>query len=120
MLEESRTPIVEAHDLVMFDLDGVVYVGGEAIDGVAERVDRVRRTGRHVAFVTNNASRTPDKVAEKLVALGVHADASDVVTSAQAVLPGSVTIEFHDGEVSVTAGGKRRTRKEMPEQPKLL
>ena len=85
MLEESRTPIVEAHDLVMFDLDGVVYVGGEAIDGVAERVDRVRRTGRHVAFVTNNASRTPDKVAEKLVALGVHADASDVVTSAQAV-----------------------------------
>ena len=85
MLEESRTPIVEAHDLVMFDLDGVVYVGGEAIDGVAERVDRVRRTGRHVAFVTNNASRTPDKVAEKLVALGVHAGASDVVTSAQAV-----------------------------------
>jgi exodeoxyribonuclease VII large subunit len=42
------------------------------------------------------------------------------VTSAQAVLPGSLTIEFHDGEVAVTAGGKRRTRKEMPEQPKLL
>ena len=35
MLEESETALVEAHDLVMFDLDGVVYVGGEAIDGVA-------------------------------------------------------------------------------------
>ena len=85
MLEESTAPIVEAHDLVMFDLDGVVYVGGEAIDGVAERIERVRDAGRHVAFVTNNASRTPDKVAEKLVGVGVEASATDVVTSAQAV-----------------------------------
>ena len=71
MLEESRSPIVEAHDLVMFDLDGVVYVGGEAIDGVADRIERVRSSGRHVAFVTNNASRTPDQVADKLVGVGV-------------------------------------------------
>lgn len=42
------------------------------------------------------------------------------VTSAQAVAPGVLTIEFHDGEVSVTAGGKRRGKKEAPEQPKLL
>ena len=84
MLEESTTPIVEAHDLVMFDLDGVVYVGNEAIDGVAERIDRVRETGTHVAFVTNNASRTPDKVAAKLAEVGVSATAEDVVTSAQA------------------------------------
>jgi HAD superfamily hydrolase (TIGR01450 family) len=84
MLQESTTPVVEAHDLVMFDLDGVVYVGGEAIDGVAEQIQRIRATGRHVAFVTNNASRTPAKVAEKLVGVGVEAAATDVVTSAQA------------------------------------
>ncbi len=84
MLEESTTPVVEAHDLVMFDLDGVVYVGGTAIDGVADRIDRVRASGRHVAFVTNNASRTPDQVAAKLVKAGVAAEPTDVVTSAQA------------------------------------
>lgn len=84
MLEESTTPIVEAHDLVMFDLDGVVYVGGNAIDGVATQIQRVRDSGRHVAFVTNNASRTPDQVAEKLVGVGVDASGTDVVTSAQA------------------------------------
>jgi len=78
------TPVVEAHDLVMFDLDGVVYVGGEAIEGVPAHIDRVRETGRHVAFVTNNASRTPAEVAEKLVGVGVAAEAADVVTSAQA------------------------------------
>jgi HAD superfamily hydrolase (TIGR01450 family) len=84
MLEESTTPIVEAHDLVMFDLDGVVYVGGDAIDGVAERIERLRAARRHVAFVTNNASRTPAQVAEKLVGVGVGAADTDVVTSAQA------------------------------------
>ena len=84
MLEESTTPVVEAHDLVMFDLDGVVYVGDSAIDGVGNRIDRVRTTGGHVAFVTNNAARTPDQVADKLVRLGVAAEPSDVVTSAQA------------------------------------
>jgi glycerol 3-phosphatase-2 len=84
MLEESTAPVVEAHDLVMFDLDGVVYVGTEAIEGVAERIDRVRATGRHVAFVTNNASRTPAQVAAKLTGVGVQAEPADVVTSAQA------------------------------------
>lgn len=84
MLEESTAPVVEAHDLVMFDLDGVVYVGGRAIDGVADRIDQVRASGRHVAFVTNNASRTPEQVAAKLVEAGVTAEPADVVTSAQA------------------------------------
>ena len=47
-------------------------------------IDRVRESGRHVAFVTNNASRTPDQVAAKLTKVGVSAEAHDVVTSAQA------------------------------------
>ena len=93
MLEESETSLVEAHDLVMFDLDGVVYVGGEAIDGVAAAIDRVRESGRHVAFVTNNASRTPDQVAAKLTKVGVSAEAHDVVTSAQAAA--RVLVEEH-------------------------
>ncbi|PKH39875.1 Haloacid Dehalogenase Superfamily Class (subfamily) IIA [Nocardioides alpinus] len=93
MLEESTGAVVEAHDLVMFDLDGVVYVGGDAIEGVAERIERVRASGRHVAFVTNNASRTPDQVAEKLVGVGVDAAGADVVTSAQAAA--RVLLEEH-------------------------
>jgi HAD superfamily hydrolase (TIGR01450 family) len=36
------------------------------------------------AFVTNNAARTPEAVAAHLVELGVRAEPSDVVTSAQA------------------------------------
>lgn len=84
MLKASEEPLLASYDLTMFDLDGVVYVGGEAIPGVAERLRRVRDTGVHLAFVTNNASRTPENVAERLTTLGIEATAADVVTSAQA------------------------------------
>jgi HAD superfamily hydrolase (TIGR01450 family) len=84
VLKSCPGPLLESYDLAMFDLDGVVYVSGAAIDGVADRLRRVRAAGIHLAFVTNNASRTPEKVAANLVRLGIDADAADVVTSAQA------------------------------------
>lgn len=84
MLVESAVPLVEAHDVFMFDLDGVVYIGGHAVPGVDGHVAEVRGAGAHVAFVTNNASRTPDDVAAHLTELGVPAVRDDVVTSAQA------------------------------------
>ncbi len=84
MLQASDGPLVDCYDLLMFDLDGVVYVGDDAVPGAPEHLARVREAGAHVAFVTNNASRSPETVADKLTGLGVQAKAADVVTSAQA------------------------------------
>src|SRR5262245_20749077 len=76
--------LATAYDLLMFDLDGVVYVDGHAVEHAAESIAHARETGAHVAFITNNASRTPQEVATELRDLGVSADAGDVVTSSQA------------------------------------
>lgn len=84
MLQEAERPLCQAYDLAMLDLDGVVYVGRAAVPGVPERLAAARDAGMHVAFITNNASRPPETVAEHLRELGVAADAADVVTSAQA------------------------------------
>jgi HAD superfamily hydrolase (TIGR01450 family) len=84
-LSSCEAPLVAAYDLVMFDLDGVVYLGSEPVEGAQEELARLRQEGVKVAYVTNNASRTPDDVAEHLVGMGVDATAEDVVTSAQAV-----------------------------------
>jgi HAD superfamily hydrolase (TIGR01450 family) len=83
-LATSETPLMHAYDCVMLDLDGVVYLGTGAIDGVPGWLEEARSAGMRVAFVTNNAARTPEQVAAHLTSLGVHADSSDVVTSAQA------------------------------------
>jgi glycerol 3-phosphatase-2 len=72
------------YDCAMLDLDGVVYVGHRAVDGASDLLRTVRAAGMTLAFVTNNAARTPEAVADHLRELGVEADATDVVTSAQA------------------------------------
>jgi len=80
----SARPLAETYDLVLLDLDGVVYIGQAAVPGAAEALDRLRAAGVRAAFVTNNASRPPHTVGEHLRELGVHAEDDDVVTSAQA------------------------------------
>lgn len=49
-----------------------------------EGVVAARAAGMRIAYVTNNASRPPHLVAERLTGLGIPADPSEVVTSAQA------------------------------------
>ncbi len=77
--------VIDGHDAALFDLDGVVYLGPAAVPGAAEGLSALRRRGVHVGFVTNNAARPPEVVVAQLQRLGVQADVSDVVTSAQAV-----------------------------------
>lgn len=82
----AQTPekkLCEGFDAVYFDLDGVLYRGLNAVDGAADAVNELSQYGCGVAFVTNNASRTPEEVASHLLELGIPAKACEVVTSAQ-------------------------------------
>ena len=83
-LGESPGPLVEAYDLAMLDLDGVVYIGGQAVPHAAEAIEHASARGAACAYITNNAARTPATVAAHLRDLGVPAEAGDVVTSSQA------------------------------------
>ena len=80
----SAAPLVTRHDGALLDLDGVLYTGSRAVPGAAQAVAQARRAGVRVAFVTNNASRTPKAVADHLTDLGIPAAPVHVVSSAQA------------------------------------
>ncbi|MEV6495520.1 HAD-IIA family hydrolase [Actinoplanes sp. NPDC051633] len=76
--------LVDAYDLVIFDLDGVVYLIDRPIPGAAEAVERLRADGTAVAYATNNASRRAAEVADLLTGMGVPARPDEVLTSAGA------------------------------------
>lgn len=96
-MNQASRPLHARYDVAVLDLDGVVYIGADAVPGAVEGLADARAAGMHLAFVTNNASRPPEDVARHLGDLGIETDASEVVTSAQAaarlvageVLPGS-------------------------------
>ncbi|MFE1429579.1 HAD hydrolase-like protein [Streptomyces fungicidicus] len=83
--EGSGQTLNEAYDTALLDLDGVVYAGGNAIDHAVASLAAAREGGMRLAYVTNNALRTPDAVAAHLTELGIPSEAGDVITSAQAV-----------------------------------
>lgn len=78
-----KAPATE-YDVGLLDLDGVVYTGQGAVPNAVAALAEARATGLRLAFVTNNASRSPSAIAQHLSALGVSATQADVVTSAQA------------------------------------
>lgn len=80
----SAGPLCRFHDVALLDLDGVVYVGPDAVPGAPAALARAREAGMRLAFVTNNAARPPYAVADHLTSLGVQAAATEVITSAQA------------------------------------
>ncbi|HEX4817642.1 MAG TPA: HAD-IIA family hydrolase [Nonomuraea sp.] len=76
--------LTDGYDTLLLDLDGVIYLGAQAVSGAPEALEEARRRGTRLAYVTNNASRTPAAIAAHLRQLGAPATAADVVTSAQA------------------------------------
>lgn len=78
-------PLAALYDTALLDLDGVVYRGKDAVPHAVDSLMAAADAGMRLAYVTNNASRTPTAVASHLRELGLPAHAEDVVTAAQAV-----------------------------------
>lgn len=81
-LHGSRKPLVETADVLLVDLDGVCYTGSRDVPKAAEGLAMVRKIGLKVQFLTNNASRTPQQVADKLRSHQIVAEEGEVMTAA--------------------------------------
>lgn len=82
--DAARAPL-DGVDLLLADLDGVVYSGPKALPYAVESINRAQQTIR-VGYLTNNASRTDATVAAHLTELGLTVAREDVVTSPQAAM----------------------------------
>jgi glycerol-1-phosphatase len=71
------TPL-DGVDLILTDLDGVIYTGRFAIPHAVESINSAAKTIK-IGYITNNASRTPESVAEHLTGLGLSVVGDDVV-----------------------------------------
>lgn len=88
----------------VFDMDGVMYRGGELIDGAAEAVATVRGLGLPLFFVTNNSRETPVELAAKLQQMGVDAGPEEIVSAVVATVEYLGQLEPNPESVLVLGG----------------
>lgn len=77
--------LADRFDGFLIDLDGVVWIGREAVPGSAEALRRLLVAGKRVVFVTNNPGRPPEAYAKRLQELGVEVGVEQIVTAGMVV-----------------------------------
>ncbi len=65
----------------IFDLDGTVYLSDRLIPGADRVIQRLRQTGRKVAFLSNKPIQTREDYASKLTRLGIPTRPEEVINS---------------------------------------
>ncbi|PWD49989.1 HAD family hydrolase [Serinibacter arcticus] len=103
-LKASATPLVEAHDAVLLDLDGVVYRGALAVEHAADAIAAAAAAGSQPVYVTNNAGRPPQVVADQLTGLGIPTDPAHVMTSSLAAAA-MLAVDLPRGSTVLCVGG---------------
>jgi HAD superfamily hydrolase (TIGR01450 family) len=78
-------PLFAGYDNVILDLDGTVWVGDTPTARAPEAVSELRRAGKQVAFLTNNARSSPEEYVRRLWSLGMQASLEEIVTAGAAV-----------------------------------
>jgi HAD superfamily hydrolase (TIGR01450 family) len=78
--------IADSYDGFLIDLDGVVWLGHEPIDGAAEGLNALNSAGKPVVFVTNSPRISPAEQARILQQQGIDASQDQVVTAGQTLL----------------------------------
>lgn len=73
-------------DLFLFDLDGTIYLGNQALPGAIECLKKLDQLGKTVCFLTNNSSRDKSEYVKKISALGYPVDTSRIITSTMAAI----------------------------------
>jgi HAD superfamily hydrolase (TIGR01450 family) len=97
------SPLFDAYDAVLLDLDGCVWVGARPTRGAADAISAIRGSGRPLAFVTNDSHHTPEEYVRKLWSVGVRAALDEVVTVGSAV-QFLLATEHPDGAAAYVVG----------------
>ncbi|MDX1346542.1 MAG: TIGR01458 family HAD-type hydrolase, partial [Sedimenticolaceae bacterium] len=65
---------------ILFDLDGVLYVGEQPIEGAAGSLEWIRQQGIPHLFLTNTTSRPRSAIIGKLSRMGIDIDPATILT----------------------------------------
>lgn len=75
---------MKTYKAFLIDLDGTLYKGNDVIPGAREFIDYLNAQEIPHLYVTNNSTKSPEDVVQKLTQMNIEAKPQEVVTSAMA------------------------------------
>ncbi|MGR9073993.1 MAG: TIGR01458 family HAD-type hydrolase [Gammaproteobacteria bacterium] len=69
---------------ILFDLDGVLYIGSQRIDGALEAIASVRNAGLQCRFITNTSTLCRESLQRKLTEMGFDIPLAEIFSAPQA------------------------------------
>lgn len=71
---------------VIFDLDGVLYIGNTPINGALKAVEAIREAGLQCRFVTNTSTLSIKTIHHRINAMGFNLVQSEIISAPQAAM----------------------------------
>ncbi|GCE45958.1 HAD superfamily hydrolase (TIGR01450 family)/HAD superfamily hydrolase (TIGR01549 family) [Thermosporothrix hazakensis] len=73
--------LADRFDAFFLDLDGVVYVGRQALPHTVPSLQRLRAAGKQIRFLTNATCATREQLVERLRNLGIEAHKEEILSA---------------------------------------
>jgi HAD superfamily hydrolase (TIGR01458 family) len=86
----------------LIDLDGVLYIGDNAIPGAQETIEFLKNRGYLFRFVSNTTRKSRDSIAKRLLALGFNIPTEYIFTPARAAVSYMKQTGLHHCDLLIT------------------
>lgn len=80
-LSNPQESLLDGVDVFIFDCDGVIWRGDSLIDGIPETLEKLRKLGKKMFFVTNNSTKSRAGYKKKFDSLGLDIPAEEIFSS---------------------------------------
>lgn len=104
--------------IFLIDLDGTIYRGKQTVSSGVRFVHRLQQAGKDYLFLTNNTTRTPQMVVDKLRGHGVVTDPAHVYTPSMATVS-YILAKDHRKKIGVYIIGEIGLWSEILHQPQF-
>jgi HAD superfamily hydrolase (TIGR01458 family) len=71
---------------ILFDLDGVLYVGAQVIAGAIDAIAEIKQRGYRCRFITNTSTLSSASLHKKLIGLGFDIAEHEIISATRAAL----------------------------------
>lgn len=77
----NPSELLDKTDVFIFDCDGVIWRGDSLIDGIPETLEKLRKAGKRMFFVTNNSTKSRKGYKAKFTSLGLDVKDEEIFSS---------------------------------------